>query len=99
MKHEQLTLLVKVAEDLLSEVVLDVMFHAKLDGETLKASEISERAGIFRENGGLYDGYGHVDAIVIGILIKLNLEKRVEKLSGPPGKWKLATDEFEGRNK
>jgi len=59
------------------------------------ASDISQRAGIYREAGVVHMN----DAIVTGLLNKLYKAKRVEKCNQDNGRggWKLTDAEFERR--
>lgn len=86
----------RLGEFYLEEAVLDVLLEARHKDECIGASEISKRAGIFRDRGS-EDIMN--DAIVHGMLAKLCDENKVERCTQPNGKggWKLTNAEFERR--
>ncbi|MDA7983366.1 MAG: hypothetical protein MPJ79_04465 [Alphaproteobacteria bacterium] len=89
--------LARVGEFLLEKAVTDVLLEAKREGECIGPAEISRRAGIYR---GKSSGYSMYDAIVQGILYKLEEHERVTRCDQPSGKkrgWELTDKEFASR--
>ena len=84
----------------LEEAVLDVLLEAKHEGECIGLSEISRRAGIFRDRGeGIVSESGMInDAIATGVLVKLGIESRVQRCpqtrAGHQRGWELTDREF-----
>ena len=96
----------RMGEFHIEEAVLDVLLEGKYEGECYGAAEISKRAGVFRDGGSkAIDGVKSMnDAIVTGILIKLNLQQRVQRCAQRVtdkgkeiGGWELTDSEFEKR--
>ncbi len=83
--------LARRGEFYLQEAVLDVLLEAKREKECMGAAEISRRSGIFREKGIA----GLNDAIVTGLLNKLEKEGSVEKCGE---QWELTDQEFTRRD-
>ena len=85
----------------LENAILNVLFSAKENNECRGVSEISKRAGIFRESGaGTENGIKSMnDAIVVGFIVKLKIENKVQKCKQPNGKggWELTDHEFKIR--
>ena len=80
----------------IEEAVLDVLLEARHEDECLGAAEISRRAGIYRDRG-TQDIMN--DAIVTGVLVKLDSEGRVERCQqeNNRGGWHLTDKEFTSR--
>ena len=85
--------LARLGQFYLEEAVLDVLLEAKHEGDCIGAAAISRKAGIFRERG---EPDIINDAIVTGVLIKLNTEGRVQRCtqSNNRGGWELTDSEF-----
>jgi len=90
-------------EFLLEEAILDVLMdNASKDNAYLGPRDISLKAGIFREPGKGVDGNvkSGNDFIVQGMLIKLFIEKKVERGLQAKGKdngWRLTKSEIKRR--
>ena len=82
----------------LEEVVLDVLLEAKREGECIGYTEISRRAGIYREQGELKPP---TCAIVWGVLHKLYGESRIKRCMQVVNKrgFELTDSEFNRRRK
>lgn len=80
----------------LEEAVLDVLLEQKHEKRCIGPAQISRLAGIFRERG--IDNIMN-DAIVTGVLVKLQTEGRVDrcKQSNGKGGWELTNTEFKSR--
>jgi len=85
----------RLGEFHLEEAILDVLLQVYCDNICMGASDISQRAGVYREAGVV----GMNDAVVTGLLNKLYETKHVEKCSQDNGRggWKLTAAEFERR--
>ena len=70
----------------LEEAVLDVLF----DADSLSASSISKRLGVFRVEG-------HYGYLVYNVLQKPEAERRVSRCRFVRGGWQLTKKEFEQR--
>ena len=85
----------------LEEAILDVLLDARHEGDCIGAAEIGKRTGIFRDRGeGIVGEKGILnDAIVHGVLVKLTVERRVDRCDQPNGRggWELTDKEFETR--
>ena len=86
----------RLGEFYLEEAVLDVLLEARYEGQCLGYSEISRRAGLYRERGP--HNLMH-DAIVSGIMNKLADQGRVARCEQPNGRggWKVTDAEFAAR--
>ncbi len=85
-----------MGEFYLEEAVLDVLLEARHEEECLGPARISEQAGIYRDRG---TANVMNDAIVTGLLVKLNSSGRVVrcKQENNKGGWKLSDAEFYAR--
>lgn len=92
--------LARMGEFYLEEAVLDVLLNAAQRNESIGAAEISKRAGIFRDGGGGGEAMASMnDAIVTGLLTKLQKADRVERCTQANGKggWKISESEIARR--
>ena len=80
----------------LQESVLDVLAEHYNEGYGIGPSEISRRAGIYRERG---PDDKMNDAIVTGILNTLQEQNKVERTpqENQRGGWRLTSEEYERR--
>ena len=86
----------RIGEFHLEEAILDVLLEAKHESRCLGPSDISKRAGIYRDRGKI-DAMN--DAIVTGMLMKLHEQDKVRQCTqdNDRGGWELTDEEFTKR--